>query len=586
MTRPVPVVPAVALLACANFVLACGVGTESPKRGITVLFAAPPPPHSPLADPALALVTMAAEWPGQDLDKAPHVTMPYAAGELVELGPPHDDVPHGAGRQVRIELHAAGGSAGSTQTLIAVGRTVPVDSVPGDEPLERRAYVTRAGAIAPIWSVDGKLAALDQRIGAAAALTSDHKVVFVGGARTHQKSMNPLDITAFDDFDRKAAVWDIDTGRVGQVVDTQYGDEAILSEERAFAVAAVGASGVVAVIGGYVSGPSGPEATKLVEFLDPESGRFVISSASEPHLARARAHHGATPILPPSDFVLVTGGKGAAQFPVSTWELWHPKLGRVDTGELSKPRWNHSVVHIPGKDGGAVILVGGENGQGPLADLEIIRYDNTGNFSFKGNGKLTCRLKGKVHDEPNSTSICKGLRGREGYVETRWVPEVRPYPLGRKARKAPGVALLERHGATHLLMVGGFGVDSGQSPTGEILVYDVSADTWVADQPQLKVARGAPLVAVGRSVDGTQRMLVTGGIGVSGKVVDASEEIHFGSKLTGQLVHRVLPGKTPGGGRVMASAIALPTGMVLLSGGLTSKGGTLVPATELTLWNP
>ncbi len=567
------------LLMLATPLSACDPGVAEPVQGLAVLVTGPLS-DSPLADPESAFVAVVAEAPDIPPDQI-QVVQPLVTGQPTNLSLPA--VPYGFGRQMRVELYSKDVNGLPTFPVRGRGRTIPQDVGQGETFLVS-AYVTKTNAFAPPISEAKQEALTDGRVGAAVVPMLDNGVLIAGGADPAAGATDPFDPKSWTGFKTTVLRYGTKERQLFNLSAAPF--NASLSVGRAFLAGAAGFDGTVVLSGGYVDNGAGPEPTNLMEFYDPKSNNIAKSTAGNPVLEFARARHTITRMFDDDNYFMVIGGKGADDKAARTWEIWHPTHGRITAGELSGPRWNHATVRLPEKDGGYMMLVGGENDAGPINNFEVIRYDRFGNVSFKGNTKVTCCVGATCETGADSNAKCASLKGQQGYSEFRWEPLLREL-RGGVARTLPAAAYVHNGAPRYNLVyiVGGFQDAKKTQPLNRIDVFDIETGGWIETAPTLEGARGAPVM--GWSTAGAQRgqVIVTGGLDASGKTMASGEVLSY-DPVGRKLFREWTANQLPAGGTVFGHAVSLSTGKIFIAGGASSDGASLKANTSIRLYNP
>lgn len=569
-----------AVLLAALTAAGCAQEIADPAQGLAVVIKAPPGADSPFANPDVKFVALIAEGPGLSTEpnEAPAVVQPYQGPGQTLVMPA---VPYGPARQVRVELYPADANGLPTFPVLARGRTVPKDVDTGATYLVQ-AYVTKTNNWAPPVSDQTQEAKTDARVGLGAELQPDGGVILAGGGEIADGSVLPFEPKALGKLSKTVLRYD-----AGQRVLQNLSAppvSATLYTGRALMATATGFDGQVVFSGGYVEGDLGPVASNLVEYWDPKEAKIKQSGAGSAHLEYARAHHTLTRLFDSQEYYMVAGGKGPAAEAAVSWEIWHPIYGRLQKGSLSKPRWNHATVRLPEKDGGYIMLIGGENDSGPIDDFEVLRYDTAGNVSFKGNKKITCYIGSTAHTGADSNEKCAAIKDQPGYKQFAWEPLVRKLN-GSVARTLPGAVFVSTGAVNHIYIVGGFADAAHTQPLSRVDVFDIVKGDWAGSVPQLEAARGAPTLAVTRGGTQAGRVIVAGGVDDQGRTLSKAEVLYYDT-AAGATKREWADGEVPGGGRAAGKALGLPTGHVMVVGGATSKDGVFVASDRIGLYNP
>lgn len=565
---------------CLFAVVACDPGIAPPPDALKLSIGAPLGAENPFADASVKFVALSAEGPG--IPEGGHqIVLAYTPGMKIDLGGllgKNDlPIPYGDARQFRLELYPAGVNGTPTFPIKAHGRSVPVAVRQGEASKSISVYVTKVNHFAAAVSEANIEAQVDPRVGTSVVATPDNNVMILGGAAPKNAATDPWDPNSFGSFNNTVLVYDTDRrqllGPVGQ-----------LSKGRAFAASALGVNGLVAVAGGYVDNGGSVEASNLVEFFDPNTAQIRQATPADPgrnpHMLYPRVGHTMTRMFDNEDYFLIAGGTGPKGEAANSWEIWHPRDGSLTQGPLSGGRFNHCAVRVPDATGGYIMLLGGENGSGALSTFEVIRYDDKGNVSFKGNTTVTCRV-GTTYKKGDE---CNALKGQPGYSETKWEPIVQPL-AGGAARTLPGCAYVAHPGNKfYVYIVGGFEDTKKSKVSSRIDVFNLLGGAWVQHNHKLNAARGAPQVGVSSVGPRAGQILVSGGLGADGKTVANAEVLYVPG--TGALERKNVEGTVPGGGRVLGAAVGLVTGHVMVVGGATLGDAGMVSQSKVSLWAP
>jgi|GEM_PF-5946039 hypothetical protein len=190
------------------------------------------------------------------------------------------------------------------------------------------------------WTKTGAL--LEPRLQHTATLLPTGEVLVVGG-----QGVAPGFLTSAELYDPATGEWH-STGA--------------LSNERIFHTATLLASGKVLVLGGF----AGASPTDSGETYDPASGTWTPTAS----MLVKRWAHTATRLA--SDAVLIAGGDvlgSDGSVPSDEAELDDPATGNWRrTGSLFTAQSEHSAIRLPS---GRVLVIGGVNSIGPLANTEL-----------------------------------------------------------------------------------------------------------------------------------------------------------------------------------------------------------------------
>jgi hypothetical protein len=566
-------------LAGLSSATACSPDVADPVQGLAVVIKGPLGAESPFSDPNAAFMALVAEGPGIPTDPAaaPAVVQPLNKGGMTLAMP---TVPYGFARQIRVEIYPADANGLPTFPVLGRGRTAPMDVNQGQTFLTS-AFVTRTNNWATPLSDEGAETATDARVGVAAVRLADSTVLLAGGGSFKAGASNPFDPNSYDKLSNTVLRYDVGTRKLGNLSIPPI--SATLTTPRTQMATATGPDGQVVLVGGYVMGDLGPVASNLVEYWDPKDAKIKQATSGSPHLFYPRAHHSVTRLFDNQTYYLAAGGKGTKAEASATWEIWDPLHGVTAQGLLAKPRWNHAAVRLPERDGGYVMLIGGENDNGPIADFEVLRYDNVGNISYLGNKKVTCYCGATTYNGADSNDKCAALAGQAGCNQFTWEPLLRTFEPAI-GRTMPGAVFVTTETTAQIWIVGGFADAAHTQPLSRVDVFDLATGQWLPAVPALEAPRGAPMVDATLAGSERGRVVVVGGLDSAGKTVDKAEVLTYEA---GSGVKREwADGTVPGGGRVLGAAVALRTGHVLVVGGATGDGSTYSAVTKIGLYNP
>ncbi len=575
----------VALVALGVLAAGCSQEIDPPAQGLAVMVRGPLV-DSPFQDPNAAYLALIGEGPDLPATGGPFTIVPYTKGQM-QLQIP--ELPYGPQRQILVELYPADANGKATYPAIGRGRTPPRDIESRTDTFAVRAYVTRTNNWSTPVADNGQETLIDARIGVGAAMLADGNVLLAGGGAFKAGATKPFDIQSYGSLTDTVFRYDVDR----RVLEVLSAAGTKLAVPRTQMATATGPDGQVVFAGGVVIGDLGPQATGLVEYLNAKEIEVRQSKGAVPHLKFARTSHTITRLFDTQQYYLIAGGVGPDLYPQTTvsiasntWEIWDPVSGRIAEGSLAKSRWNHATVRLPSKDGGYIVLIGGENYDGPIADFEVIRYDNKGNIAFQGNTKVTCYCGNESITGEDSNAKCAALATQPNCSTYQWVPLLRSFEPAI-GRTLPGAVFVSSGNSHHIWIAGGFADAAKKQPLSRVDVFDMNSGTWLPAVPALEAARGAPIIAATLAGKEKGRVVVTGGIDGSGATVGLAEVLQYQVSVTVSAVQREnASGTAPGGGRVLGHAIGLRTGHVLLVGGATGDGKGFAAASPMGLYNP
>ncbi|WP_437484901.1 hypothetical protein WME75_46135 [Sorangium sp. So ce1014] len=325
-------------------------------------------------------------------------------------------------------------------------------------------------------------------------------------------------------------------------------------------------------------------------------------------LREARTHHAATLLDPGTSAspVLITGGFGEDHAALSTAELYEP-LSRTfaTTASMSHARGNHTATHLGSTTGGAVLIAGGSVDQdGPPFTVvdPLERYDATsGRFSVVGAGPESDRVPRLWH---TATRFAEGkvliAGGTDGtgqslpnaLVYANDVPRITttvPLPLGA-ARAGHAAALLAADDAPQgdVLLAGGLVAGFAQS-SGEIFNATEEAFERLEDRPDAGLFSSMLLPRAFHTATrlASGEVLLVGGVNAASeplawdsaeRFIDRGTEID-GARERGFRRQRIAMRAR----RAHHAATLMPSGGVVVTGGLGALAGSSAPDAELAL---
>lgn len=325
-------------------------------------------------------------------------------------------------------------------------------------------------------------------------------------------------------------------------------------------------SGQALIVGGQSDAGASPAFVPAAELFDSADDGGTVTGTGA--LSTARREGAAVPL--PSGQVLVIGGADQGGATLATCELYSPTAGTWSgTGAMTTPRRRFAAALLAG---GKVLVSGGHDGASVLASAEV--YDPaTGTWSptspmslAREQHTLTTRLDG--------TAVAVG--GMSG-TTMRATPEIYAPHTGTWTNGPVAPASWRAHTATLLatggvLIAGGYS-SSGATPTGAYAAFNGNG-TWtgVANMTTVRALHTATLLPSGR-------VLLAGGLGNAGTPTGSAHvyDPTTGSATPNSNARGTVTNMNPP--RAEASAVLLPNGKVLLTGGRDGAG--LLGATQL-----
>lgn len=445
------------------------------------------------------------------------------------------------------------GIAPSPGMVQAMGRTLPLALTEESRDLDVLVPVGRVDSFGRTTRADQECTSMDT--GGAVAGRHGHtatyipligKVLIYGGAVFRPDGTESIL--------KSAELWDPATGEF-ESIEAEF--------ERAYHAATalpdgrVVISGGLGVIGGQVS------ALTSADIFNPASRRFTQIALKQP-----RAHHTSSLMEKAGLLVLIGGCRGAgtasgcsstsagAAGGVDSTALQHQMevldVADVAAGTTAVPavdsltvgRAFHTVTVLDSSGNAVLVVAGGVNGRGPVADIEL----------FSVSGTSVRKLTGDI--------------------------QLATFPSGRAPARHAAVAVSDRE----ILFIGGQTAANNGAPSGA-----PSADVWFfsttsgvdAVPVQMQAGRAGHRAAL--LADGT--ILVVGGevAGPDPATVPTAEvlvpqDAAYVARLVGRPMLRSLVG---------AALTPLPNGQVLVSGGYTAgAGGARTSSVEAHLFFP
>ena len=561
---------------------ACQATTAAPPTKLAVNVRVPvTQEENPLASGVVQFYALIADYPGI---AAPLNTgaQPYAAQAQVSL----PQMPYGPARQIRVEMYPASPD-GAPMSAIARGTSVPVDIFSTSAPVQVYPYVTKINNFAGIFGEPdlSKTELPGPHVAGASVALPSGNVLFAGGAVPLQKQKLPYEPASYGSFQQTVGVYNPDS-RAFAATDDPAGQLAV---GRAFHTMALGQT-VVAIVGGVeMDAANKPRASNKVEFYN--LATHEVTSVFQPDdsdppvqklqtLKFGRIAPTVVQMFEHQDYFLILGGKGNEDCPANprdglcggnTWEIWHPATGRQAIGQLSKARWHHAGVRVPGPAGGFVMLVGGENTQGPVTTMEVVQF-LIANSSVLVSDSLT-----------NCPAECP--TSPEGFL---WNPAAyndQPVRIWPSALFVANVNFAQPY--YHVYVVGGFAKADHSVANKTVDIFDIMQSKFLP-ATQMAQGRAAPIVAAVTSGPSAGQVLIAGGSSTDVNHWNNGEFLHVEISDKGALVPTLSPIENPmaDGDRALGAAVGLTTGHVLVLGGTGGTAAGLTPRTDALLWNP
>ncbi|HZI12104.1 MAG TPA: kelch repeat-containing protein, partial [Myxococcus sp.] len=333
------------------------------------------------------------------------------------------------------------------------------------------------------------------------------------------------------------------------VVDPGWSSTRDLALARRTHAATTLLSGKVLITGGHTTVSN--SATRTAELYDPDTGtwRGVAS------MVDVRAQHTAT--LLPSGKVLVAGGTPGSGAYISS-ELFDPETETwSSTDVLTVGRHSHTATVLPS---GLVLVTGGVTGTGGYSSATELFDPSTGSWRPTGDMTTGRALHTATLLRSGQVLVAAGLQ-TSGNTTELYDPGTGTWrvtgPLVGGVRQGATATLLP----TGLVLVAGGGVSTGILGTAEL--YDPARGTWAATGSMATPHRWhtATLLASGR-------VLVVGGssdYNSSWASYNTTAATEVYDPATGAWSSA---GSLPDSSRMEHTASILPSGKVLVTGGL------------------
>lgn len=474
------------------------------------------------------------------------------------------EIPYGENLRIDFEVLDSGGD------IIASGATPMFGFQSGDTLKNYRVQVAPVASFAPVASVvvdretserkfawsrfdyRGKDTTWLGRLGHATAVTSDGRVLIVGGGDPVPGSA-PASLPEFRSIYDDLQIFDPDTGYFTDLAyDEQSG--ALLADNRdrlfepvVFHTLTPLGNDRFLVVGGFTprSDVMRPVNTIQIIDLNAPSGsrvqRLVDKNGSSLVLQKARGWHTAT-YRSLDKHVVVAGGVGpqGENDVVDTFELIDLASNAVypETFSLQEARAQHSALLMA--DGRTVWLLGGRDGEQALASSEVVTLTDAGN--------------------------------------TESAPEANM----RSARFDFGAVRMTPGGGELILVAGGF-TDLEGTPTNGFEISKLgrmsfeTGSEWVLNEAR----GGARIIELPQS----QNLVVLGGRGMDGEPVATAERLVF-QDLTSVPPYSVEESEPAPTARWRASADIISTGQILLIGGEGEIDGNKAALDSADIYNP
>ena len=312
--------------------------------------------------------------------------------------------------------------------------------------------------------------------------------------------------------------------------------------------------------------------TAAAELYDPTTGVFTATGS----MSTARSGHTATLLV--DGTVLITGGKDNSGNVLATAEIYNPTTGTFSptTGPMNSPRSYHTATMLASWYDGAVLIAGGWNGTSTLATAEIY-WPSSGMFTYTVMDMPDARQQHTATLLNNGTVLVAGgtqyVAGGYIYLNTAAY-----YDQDGESFAAGGTMSQARcdHTATLLqdgtvLMSAGFGplTGGGFGALASAEIY-TSSGLSTLTTGSLSVARYSHTAALLNNGS----VLVAGGetcASCSGGETASAEVYNPASGTFSSTVSMIAA-------RWLHAAALLPSGNVLVTGGIGTSGSALASA--------
>ncbi len=317
-----------------------------------------------------------------------------------------------------------------------------------------------------------------------------------------------------------------------------------------------------ALLAGGLGGTGGLQALASAELFDPNGGGGGSFSTTD-SMAEARAAHTAT--LLADGRVLLAGGQSLTQ-PTASAELFDPSGGGgvgsfSAAASMAHARLLHTATTLPD---GRILVTGGTGITGPLASAEI--YDPaTDAFSATSGGLTMPRSGHGAALLPSGKVLLVGAASAELYHPTEDSFTVTANP--GTAYVLPSITVL---------------------PSGKALVMGSSTLAAELYDPDTESFSYAGNDAMPRGLHQTVLLPSGAALIMGGQGYGTEPDVYDDAALFEPLSGRFVPTTSMTSPRTMAAAAALPSGAVLITGGLDeiSLPPPVQPLLSAEQWSP